>query len=327
MPGPMYKLKTKPEDFIVEEIPLHKFRKRGKYSYYLLEKKDYTTEQAVQTVCRYTRTQRKFISYAGNKDKKAITKQYVSSKVPIRDISINNIKLTKVGRGDEPISTGDLIGNKFIITIRNIEKKPSAISKVINYFGEQRFGRNNLDVGLEILKKNFEQAAHMIKHNSVQHHLKKYPNDHIGAIRTVPFKTLRLYVHSVQSYFFNELAAKIVREYTDNINAVDYKHGEYLFTFDNIRNRTLPLISFDTETDIYDTLLRKFTLQKRDFVIRQIPQVTPRGGERDLVVRIKNLRISGFKEDELNTNKKVVVAFTLSKGSYATIAVKKMLSK
>ena len=39
----MYKLKQLPEDFIVEEIPLYKAKEKGRYCYFLLEKKQYNT--------------------------------------------------------------------------------------------------------------------------------------------------------------------------------------------------------------------------------------------------------------------------------------------
>ena len=44
----MRMIKQIPEDFIVEEIPLHDFGGEGPYTYFLLEKKACNTEEAIQ---------------------------------------------------------------------------------------------------------------------------------------------------------------------------------------------------------------------------------------------------------------------------------------
>ena len=64
----MYKLKQIPEDFIVEEIPLFDFGKTGDYTYFLLKKQEYNTENAIQTISHQIRIPRKKFGYAGSKD-------------------------------------------------------------------------------------------------------------------------------------------------------------------------------------------------------------------------------------------------------------------
>ena len=44
----------------------------------------------------------------------------------------------------------------------------------------------------------------------IEEHLQKQKNDFIGALKTIPFKMLKLYVHSYQSFLFN----KALEEYT-----------------------------------------------------------------------------------------------------------------
>ena len=74
----MYTLKKQPEDFNVREVMDLKLSPQGQYSYYLLKKRNYTTERAVQRVSEMLHIPRKIINFAGNKDKVAVTEQYIS---------------------------------------------------------------------------------------------------------------------------------------------------------------------------------------------------------------------------------------------------------
>ena len=71
-------IKSRPSDFIVSEIPSIKFGRQGRYKYFLLEKKNYNTEDAIIILSKHFKIPRKKFSYAGTKDKVAITKQYCS---------------------------------------------------------------------------------------------------------------------------------------------------------------------------------------------------------------------------------------------------------
>ena len=86
----MYKIKDIPEDFVVEEIPLFRVKKSGTYTYFLLQKKNYTTEKAIQKISCFFKVPRKRFGYAGTKDKIAVTKQYCSVKGNIPDIKFND---------------------------------------------------------------------------------------------------------------------------------------------------------------------------------------------------------------------------------------------
>lgn len=318
-------LKHLPEDFIVEEIPSVDFSENGEYSYYLLEKKNFNTEDAIQAISKLFGVPRNSFSYAGNKDKNAITRQYFSVRGRIKDIEIKDIKISKAGSGKTPISLGDLTGNKFEIVVRGIEKRPEPISEFINYFDEQRFGKNNLNVGFSIIKKKFKEAANFLDYDFVKEHLDSHPSDYVGAIRKVPFKTLKLFVHSVQSYLWNEA----VFTYIQKFKHIEIKSENYMIgiPLEKIENRSLPLVSFDTSFDdfsgnLYEEVLRKNEIDARDFIIRAIPDITPKGAEREIIAKAHNLEISNFEYDEFTGKKKIRINFALDKGCYATILVK-----
>ena len=292
----MYKIKQKPEDFIVNEITNIKLKKKGNYSIFLLKKKNYTTEKAVQTIANKLNMPRKFIGYAGNKDKVAVTTQYISVKnAKIKELELKDIFLEFKGYLDKPILLGDLKGNEFVIRVIS-NKTPKKITKMINYFGEQRFSKNNKEIGKLIVKRDFKRAVNLIIKNDseqVKEYLSKNPNDYIGALRKIPLKILKLYVHSYQSYLWNEMVVKS-------------------------STKTLPIIGFGTKiTENIKGILEKEEITTRDFIIKQIPELSSEGVERNLFVKIKNLKIEKIK-------KGYIIRFTLPKGSYATEVIKQI---
>ena len=210
----MYILKQIPEDFRVKEISNIKIHDKGVYSYFLLKKKEYTTFKAIEQISENLNLPIKSFGFAGNKDKKAITEQFISIKTNknIGNLKIKDISLKSVGKGQNPISLGDLAGNEFVITVRNLEKEQFSfnVDKIPNYFDEQRFSRNNSEVGKAIVKKDFKRAVELVLENKGEHeeklgeYLLRNNNDYIGALRTINKKILRLYIHAYQSLIFNE---------------------------------------------------------------------------------------------------------------------------
>lgn len=329
----MYAIKATPEDFIVDEIPLFEAGREGEYSYYFLDKRDYDTEKAIQRLSETFKIPRRYFSYAGNKDRFAVTTQLFSVRGKIKETGFTEFRTRFYGKGPSPISLGDLKGNRFTITVRNITEKPAPISKTINYFDEQRFGKSNLEVGLALLKKDYKSAASLIDFQECAEHLRQNPTDLIGSIRRVPFKILSMYLHAVQSYLWNEVAAEYIRSEYKITSQVKYSRGVFSFTKAVPKEMEIPLVSFDVGYSdekikrLYEVNLKRFGLSIRDFIIRPIPDLTPKGAVRNLVSHITNLDIGELEPDELNKDmKKVKIKFDLEKGCYATIALKDLLS-
>ncbi|MBU0666312.1 MAG: tRNA pseudouridine(13) synthase TruD [Nanoarchaeota archaeon] len=321
----MFKIKQLPEDFFVREIPNKDFKKKGTFAVFLLKKTNYTTEKAIQTICTSLIVQRKHVGYAGIKDRNAITEQYISIlNAKSKNLELNDIKLQFQGYLSEPISLGDLKGNYFEIVIRNLEKEQTinSINYVPNYFDEQRFSKNNVQIGRYILKRDFKNAVlEMLKSNGdyekkVAAYLKDHDKDYVGALRRVPKKILLLFVHAYQSYLFNITIKKYLKE------CLKTKQKE---------NQDIPLIGFGMEIPnqkiekIITDLMNEENITTRDFIIREIPELSSEGGFRKLFAEIQDLTIGTKEKDELNKGKyKLKVAFSLSKGSYATIVIKEL---
>lgn len=304
----MYKIKQQPEDFVVKEISTVKCKEQGRYTYFLLKKKNYNTLRAVEMLAKQLRIPLKKFGFAGNKDRKAITTQMCSvegvGESRLNEIKLQDIEISFKGKGDKPICLGDLEGNTFEIVVRNIDSKPEFRKTFINYFGEQRFGRNNAEIGKMIVKKDFKKAVELILkgkgiiEENVRAYLQENPHNYVGALKCVPKKILSLYLHAYQSLLWNKQAKQ---------------------TQENI----VPIAGFDTEIDKKIMDEEKITL--RDFIIKQIPQLSSEGGERKRIAEAKEISVSELEDDEMNSGKKkVIVKFTLPKASYATEYIKQL---
>jgi len=312
----MYIIKQKPEDFIVNEIPLYELNNKGIYSYFWLIKRGYNTVDAVKKIAKMLNIRLKSIGFAGAKDKNAVTKQLISvksiNKEALEKLKIKDITLEYVGNGLVPISLGNLKGNEFVITVRNLKTRITRPKETIpNYFGPQRFSRNNSKIGKALVKQDFKKAASLIDQKELKSHLEEKPADFVGALRRIPLKTRKLYVHAYQSLLWNKTA-------------------ELYLKTNPCKNIKIPIIGFGTEIeDIKDNDLRKIVqdilkeegIAEKDFIIPQIKELSSEGGERDLFVKPESLSIS-IADDELNKGKlKAIVSFFLPKGSYATVVI------
>lgn len=313
----MYELKTYPQDFIVKEISYRELKNSGKYSICLLKKTNYTTIRAIEQLAKSLKKSFKDISFAGTKDKKAITEQYISiknvKKEKIKNLHLKDIEMNFLGYSDKPISLGNLEGNEFIITIRNLKKqdikKLEEKTKQImpNFFGEQRFSTYNIKIGKLLLQSEFKEAIQLIIDSNsdykgqIQSFLKNNPNNFTAALQIIPKKLLRLYIHSYQSYLWN----KTLYEYMKISK----------------KNTQIPIIGFGTEIknkeliQIIIKIMQNENITFRDFINRKIHELSSEGNFRDAFIEIKNLRILEKKENTLKIN------FALQKGAYATIAI------
>ncbi len=179
------KIKQIPEDFIVHEIySPEKFKEkdeRDEFFYFKLTKKDYTQIKAIEKIAKIFNVSKKTIHFAGTKDRKAITSQVISMHYVNEDTLKENLKflnekvedleLEFLGKFKGRINLGDNLGNKFTITIRDLENSDIEKAKnnlrdikrngVLNYFDSQRFGyaNNSHIIGKYILRNEINNAV------------------------------------------------------------------------------------------------------------------------------------------------------------------------
>ena len=171
------KLRTSPEDFLVEEMTLpEKGGTAGPYCICLLTKKNWELQHAVKEIAKRLGISHRRIGWAGTKDRNAITKQWISiynvTAEQVSAIHLKDITLEPVRQSNEGLSLGQLLGNRFDLVIRDTRATDlvsqvqtitgTASDGVPNYFGLQRFGAIRPvthRVGEWILRGAFEQAV------------------------------------------------------------------------------------------------------------------------------------------------------------------------
>jgi tRNA pseudouridine13 synthase len=171
------RLRTVPEDFLVEEIPLEgKGGIAGPFLICRLTKTNWELQHAVKEIAKRLGISHRRIGWAGTKDRNAITSQWISiykvNAEQVAAVNLKDITLEVIGQSNEGLALGDLLGNRFRIVIRDIgaddllariaEINRSVGEGVPNYFGLQRFGAIRPvthRVGEWILRGNYEQAV------------------------------------------------------------------------------------------------------------------------------------------------------------------------
>ena len=147
-----------------------------------LLKRNMDTIGAIEYISRLLHRTHKTIKFAGNKDKRGITTQRLSSfnTLPNEIISLTknkrwnkNLEISNFSFSDKELRLGLLKGNQFCVCFRfveglkNIKSDLDLITKsinekgFINYFGMQRFGVGNISthiIGKYIIKKKWKEA-------------------------------------------------------------------------------------------------------------------------------------------------------------------------
>ncbi len=277
------KIKEIPEDFVVEEV-MHLTLEDGQYFYYLVTKKNWNTLDVVHEIGE--RLHVKDVGYAGIKDRNAVSSQYISVTKKIT-FSLKDVTFTLIGRGNNRIFLGSLEGNRFTLTVRDLDTKLKEVKEVVNYFGEQRFSVKNGLIGKMLVQKKFKEACGELEITAEK-------NDYVGALKKIGRDRLKLYVHAYQSELWNRLAAKS-------------------------KKKLIPIIGYLTQGKDYENILKEEGVCQEDFIVRSFPDIGAEGGQRERMVQIKEFKTISFIDDELHPGKKKqVISFFLDKGAYAT---------
>jgi tRNA pseudouridine13 synthase len=154
LPGVGGVIKSRPEDFRVDEVPAYEASGAGDHTYFRVHKMGVPTNAAVERIARHMGVSRQDIGVAGLKDAHAVTTQWMSLEhvddAKLASYRDSQVRIETITRHGNKLKTGHLIGNTFTIRIR--EAGPDALTKanaitevlarrgVPNFFGPQRFG-------------------------------------------------------------------------------------------------------------------------------------------------------------------------------------------
>lgn len=193
-------IRTIPEDFSVDEVLGFDPDGAGNHALLHIRKRNTNTDWLARQLAELAGVPLNEVGYAGLKDRHAVTTQYFSvnlsgKKEPDwRSLTTDDIAILDVDRHHRKLKRGNLLENRFRITLRGlagecggVEQRLQSILKqgVPNYFGSQRFGLGG---------NNLMKARALFR----------------GELRETDRHLRGLYLSAARSYLFNQaLSARV----------------------------------------------------------------------------------------------------------------------
>ncbi len=319
-------IRRQPEDFQVEEIL--GFRPDGEGEHVLLHirKRNTNTGWLAGELARVAGVPLRDVSYAGLKDRNAVTSQWFSVRLAGREepdwleLESEDLKLLERERHRRKLRRGALRENRFRILIRNLQGERGRLEKrlerighegIPNYFGEQRFGHD---------ENNLRMADLLFS----------------GKLRKPNRQKRGLYLSAARSYLFNLLLAERVEQGDWNQalpgDLMMLDGSRALFSLQRVdaeiehRVRTLdihptgPLFG-DGESETGPTISEReqLILQEYPSWADGLKRFGLKPERRALRCRVRDLEWSWPAEDQLE------LRFGLPPGSYATSVLREIV--
>jgi len=170
LPGIGGTLRTRDEDFAVDEELPYAPSGAGDHVFVRIEKRGLTSPDAARAIARALGVRDRDIGIAGMKDRRAVTRQWLSLPPPVtpeqvRTLAVPDIAIVDVARHPHKLRTGHVRANRFVLVVRDVTPDAAARAQAIlgklaerpgapNFYGEQRFGRDgdNAERGLAIVR-------------------------------------------------------------------------------------------------------------------------------------------------------------------------------
>ncbi|WP_241640392.1 tRNA pseudouridine(13) synthase TruD [Rosenbergiella epipactidis] len=155
-------IKHSASDFRVIEDLGYTADQHGEQLLIRLRKTGCNTRFVADALAKYLKIPAREVSYAGMKDRHAVTEQTFCARLPGKEMpsfdrfALEGVEILEVARHQRKVRIGGLAGNFFELVVRDIsdiasvEQRLAAIAQqgVPNYFGEQRFGRDRHNLTL-----------------------------------------------------------------------------------------------------------------------------------------------------------------------------------
>ena len=175
---------------------------QGEHLWLEIQKSGCNTDWLARELARVAEVKPMAVSYAGLKDRNAITTQWFSIQLPGRadpdlsSIESEDVKILQKCRHDRKLKRGALTGNQFELCIRDLsatddelEERLKIISEqgVPNYFGEQRFGHD---------MANLDKASKLFT----------------GVFKKLKKNQRSIYLSAARSWIFNQVLSERIRQ-------------------------------------------------------------------------------------------------------------------
>lgn len=197
--------KASADDFIVDECLPFTVTGAGEHVLLHIRKTDLNTQDVVKLIAKFSGVSERNISYAGLKDKHAVTSQWFSVQQPIgkelpwQAMATAQLTILEAVRHSRKLRRGAVSHNRFVICLRQVQGDiPAMLQRltliveqgVPNYFGSQRFAANG---------RNLSQAQRMFA----------------GEIEPRRFER-GIYLSAARSWLFNQVLAERIVDHSWN---------------------------------------------------------------------------------------------------------------
>ncbi len=220
------KIRTKLEDFFVDEVVPPRIAQAGEHLHIRIEKRGISTEEAVRRLTRGLGISPKVVGRCGRKDVRAVTRQWLSvtgvSETSVDELALQDVTVIEHVRLPRKLRMGRFLGNRFRIRIR--ELGDGALAKYArrlneltrrglrNAIGEQRFGVAgvNARIGSLLIATKLEAALELLVETDEGRDIQRIRQRlHKGrtqdALQLLGRRRAGFYVSAHQSRIFNEV--------------------------------------------------------------------------------------------------------------------------
>lgn len=187
--------------------------------------------------------------------------------------------------------------------------------------------------------KDLTYERHMLAH------LVDHPRDFLGALRRIPRGLLSLFVRAYQSYIFNLTLSRRIQS-NDPFRPIEgdvlqsghgaFAVGDSISVDEATRLRAegkarlvYSVVGYASAAegpvsrDILETMKQEDATSSL-FYVRQLPDISPKGGYRDVICPVHNLVLDGAQPGEQGKTN-LGLSFRLTRGSYATVVLREFM--
>ena len=320
------KIKTYPNDFIVEEQLPFQPEGSGEHVFLQIQKTGENTEYVARLLARIAGVRQRDIGIAGLKDRHAVTTQWFSVWLPGKadpdwqELETENLKILQIARHSRKLKRGVLTGNQFTLIIREFSGDKNQCEQQLNtiknqgfpnYFGEQRFGRqgNNIATALALF----------------------------AGTRKIKRQQRGIYLSAARSLLFNEILSKRLQlnnwnqAIAGDVLMFDDSHSHFKAeTIDDEVLARIAKLELHPTACLYGKGERSVSDQAltiEDEIINQHPKLAKGLCQFDLEIDRRALRATAqnlhwqFVDDN-----QLQLSFFLSAGCYATVLLREIMS-
>ena len=187
---------------------------------------------------------------------------------------------------------------------------------------------------------------------AILNYLTKHPTDYVGALRVIPRKLGRLFVHAYQAYLFNRLLSEKLHR-GDSLK--DARVGDHIVQKDpyetqlskikkvtsmNLKKRygelqrgraflVLPIFGYTSEAiedEEEQSIFDEEEINIQSFRVLNMKELSTKGTYRPIAMSVNDLKTSIINHSSLNQDSTIVkLSFSLRRGEYASILLRELM--